>query len=125
MARTGHAVRRVPLIGLAALWWWAVLRLLFAPGAGTLEGTVAAGGWGLSLLPVHCVAKSRAAGALETGRWRRALAGKGPAVTTGAVAAAGAGAEGEDMAGAEDAVVDWPPGELRPPPEEWDEPRGV
>lgn len=74
----GRTVRRVSLIGLAALWWWAVLRLLLVPGAGTLEGTVAAGGWGLSLLPVHCTAKSRAAGALEKGRWRRAFTGAGP-----------------------------------------------
>ncbi|MFJ6297223.1 hypothetical protein ACIQJX_28200 [Streptomyces griseoviridis] len=66
-------VRRGVLIGLGLLWWWAVLRLTLAPGAaGVLEGTVAAGGWGLSLLPVHCVAKSRAAGAVATGRWRNA-----------------------------------------------------
>lgn len=50
--------RRVPLTVLAAvvgcLWFWAVLRLLLAPGqAGLVEGAVAAGGWGLSLLPVH------------------------------------------------------------------------
>ncbi|MFF8292959.1 hypothetical protein ACF068_27560 [Streptomyces sp. NPDC016309] len=55
--------RRVPLLALAlvlgGLWWWAVLRLLLAPGqAGLVEGTVAAGGWGLSLLPVH-VASAR------------------------------------------------------------------
>ncbi|WP_239149386.1 hypothetical protein [Streptomyces sp. SID12501] len=49
------------LLGLGAVWWWAVLRLALAPGAGVLEGTVAAGGWGLSLLPVHCVPKARAA----------------------------------------------------------------
>ncbi|MGI5480270.1 hypothetical protein [Streptomyces lavendofoliae] len=53
--------RRVPLPALAlvlaamgGLWWWAVLRLALAPGqAGLVEATVAAGGWGLSLLPVH------------------------------------------------------------------------
>ncbi|MEU8528977.1 MULTISPECIES: hypothetical protein [Streptomyces] len=50
--------RRVPLTVLAVvvgcLWFWAVLRLLLAPGqAGLVEGAVAAGGWGLSLLPVH------------------------------------------------------------------------
>ncbi|MDL2075604.1 hypothetical protein QNN03_04045 [Streptomyces sp. GXMU-J15] len=59
-------------LGLGTLWWWAVLRLAVAPDAGALEGAVAAGGWGLSLLPVHCVPKSRAAGALESGRWARA-----------------------------------------------------
>ncbi|MEU6980663.1 MULTISPECIES: hypothetical protein [unclassified Streptomyces] len=61
--------RRVPLVtlmlvavGLVAggLWWWAVLRLLLVPGeAGPVEGAVAAGGWGLSLLPVHVAASSR------------------------------------------------------------------
>lgn len=44
-----------------ALWWWAVLRLTLAPDAGVLEGAVAAGGWGLSLLPVHCVSRDEAA----------------------------------------------------------------
>lgn len=48
------AVRWVPALVVGALWWWAVVRLLAAPEeAGVLEGTVAAGGWGLSLLPVH------------------------------------------------------------------------
>ncbi|MER5205847.1 hypothetical protein [Streptomyces sp. NPDC002825] len=60
--------RRVPLVtlalfacGLAAggLWWWAVLRLMLLPGqTGPVEGAVAAGGWGLSLLPVHVAASS-------------------------------------------------------------------
>ncbi|MEU7554400.1 hypothetical protein AB0B01_19025 [Streptomyces sp. NPDC044571] len=40
---------------IGALWWWAVLRLALAPAeAGPVEGTVAVGGWGLGLLPVHC-----------------------------------------------------------------------
>ncbi|MER7486776.1 hypothetical protein ABTY20_12930 [Streptomyces sp. NPDC126497] len=47
-------------------------RLLLAPGAGAVEGAVVAGGWGLGLLPVHCVPKTRAEGALAAGRWRRA-----------------------------------------------------
>ncbi|MFI8965204.1 hypothetical protein ACIGO8_24185 [Streptomyces sp. NPDC053493] len=61
--------RRVPLVtlmlgaaGLVAggLWWWAVVRLLLVPGdTGPVEGAVAAGGWGLSLLPVHVAASSR------------------------------------------------------------------
>ncbi|MFE1443810.1 hypothetical protein [Streptomyces sp. NPDC058739] len=59
-------------LGFGALWWWAVVRLAVTPDAGVLEGAVAAGGWGLSLLPVHCVPKGRAAGALATGRWVRA-----------------------------------------------------
>ncbi|GAA2288241.1 hypothetical protein GCM10010415_69540 [Streptomyces atrovirens] len=65
-------VRRGAVLGLGALWWWAVARLLLAPDAGVVEGAVAAGGWGLSLLPVHCVPKARAEGALAAGRWRRA-----------------------------------------------------
>ncbi|MFF8673265.1 hypothetical protein [Streptomyces sp. NPDC015242] len=60
--------------GLGALWWWAVVRLVVAPGAGVLEATVAAGGWGLSVLPVHCVPKGRASGVVVgAGRLRRAL----------------------------------------------------
>ncbi|MEU3692581.1 hypothetical protein [Streptomyces narbonensis] len=64
--------RRVPpatlalvAVGLVAggLWWWAVLRLLLVPGdAGIVEGAVAAGGWGLSLLPVHVAASARRSG---------------------------------------------------------------
>jgi hypothetical protein len=60
------------VLGLGALWWWAVLRLALSPDAGALEGAVAAGGWGLSLLPVHCVPKARAVGAVAAGRWARA-----------------------------------------------------
>ncbi|MGW0122606.1 hypothetical protein [Streptomyces sp. NPDC003327] len=75
--------RRVPLVtltliavGLAAggLWWWAVLRLLLAPGeAGTVEGAVAAGGWGLSLLPVHVAASTGRSGGRRPARLTRAL----------------------------------------------------
>ncbi|MFD4792397.1 hypothetical protein [Streptomyces anulatus] len=46
--------RCVPALVLGGLWWWAVLRLVLRPEqAGLVEGAVAAGGWGLSLLPVH------------------------------------------------------------------------
>ncbi|WP_078969325.1 hypothetical protein [Streptomyces cyaneogriseus] len=68
----GRTVRRGVVLGLGALWWWAVLRLAVAPGAGVLEGAVAAGGWGLSVLPVHCAHHERAVGAVRAGRWRRA-----------------------------------------------------
>ncbi|WP_137992932.1 hypothetical protein [Streptomyces vilmorinianum] len=64
--------RRVPLVtlvwiagGLVAggLWWWAVLRLALVPEqSGLVEGAVAAGGWGLSLLPVHVTASAGAGG---------------------------------------------------------------
>ncbi|WP_254394668.1 hypothetical protein [Streptomyces sp. AC512_CC834] len=70
---SARAARRAAALGLGVLWWWAVLRLVLAPGAGVLEGTVAVGGWGLSVLPVHCVPRRSAAGALGAGRWRRAL----------------------------------------------------
>ncbi|WP_435859360.1 hypothetical protein [Streptomyces neyagawaensis] len=50
-------VRWGATLGLGALWWWGVLRLAVAPDAGAVEGAVVAGGWGLSLLPVHCVPK--------------------------------------------------------------------
>ncbi|QNE74593.1 hypothetical protein F0344_08195 [Streptomyces finlayi] len=55
--------RWVPALVLGGLWWWAVLRLVLEPvHAGVIEGAVAAGGWGLSLLPVHVTATARPAG---------------------------------------------------------------
>ncbi|MFE6224758.1 hypothetical protein [Streptomyces sp. NPDC057854] len=83
--------RRVPLVTLTliavglvvgGLWWWAVLRLLLVPGeSGAVEGAVAAGGWGLSLLPVHVAASSRPARLLTASRlttaWRRRRSGAG------------------------------------------------
>nr|WP_037678772.1 hypothetical protein [Streptomyces albus] len=43
------------VLALAGVWWWAVLRLALSPGrAGVVEAAVAASGWGLGLLPVHC-----------------------------------------------------------------------
>ncbi|MFF5366667.1 hypothetical protein [Streptomyces sp. NPDC013187] len=57
-------------LGLGVLWWWAVLRLVAVPEAGVLEAAVAAGGWGLSVLPVHCVPKRQARGVVGAGRWR-------------------------------------------------------
>ncbi|MFE6628196.1 hypothetical protein ACFVNB_13185 [Streptomyces rochei] len=70
---SARAARRAAALGLGALWWWAVLRLALEPGAGVLEGAVAVGGWGLSVLPVHCVPRRQAAGAVGRERWRRAL----------------------------------------------------
>ncbi|MFG3155120.1 hypothetical protein ACGF7W_24065 [Streptomyces sp. NPDC048219] len=74
---TSATVRRSAALGLGALWCWAVLRLLLVPGAGAVEGAVAAGGWGLSVLPVHCVPRNRAVSAVGAGRWRTALRGGG------------------------------------------------
>ncbi|MFF2009865.1 hypothetical protein ACFVWY_12435 [Streptomyces sp. NPDC058195] len=64
-------VRRwVPPLVLGGLWWWAVLRLVLVPAdAGLVEGAVAAGGWGLSLLPVHAAAAAGPPGAGTGGRW--------------------------------------------------------
>ncbi|MFI5977085.1 hypothetical protein [Streptomyces sp. NPDC051452] len=72
IVRRGSAVRWGAALGLGALWWWAALRLALGEDAGVLEGAVVAGGWGLSLLPVHCVPKGGATGALSAGRWRGA-----------------------------------------------------
>ncbi|MEU6935859.1 hypothetical protein ABZ943_03955 [Streptomyces rubiginosohelvolus] len=72
--------RWVPALVLGGLWWWAVLRLVLRPDqAGLVEGAVAAGGWGLSLLPVHVASvvplgPSRGSGASPgrlTRAWRR------------------------------------------------------
>ncbi|MCB5169366.1 hypothetical protein LG634_31725 [Streptomyces bambusae] len=82
---------RTPLLVAAAvaggvLWWWAVLRLALVPGrTGVVEGAVAVGGWGLSLLPVHCVPLARAAGVSEARR-----RGEGPVGRAVAGMAAGA-----------------------------------
>jgi hypothetical protein len=53
--------RRVllPALALGGVWWWAVLRIAMVPEqAGLVEGAVAAGGWGLSLLPVHVASQA-------------------------------------------------------------------
>ncbi|MEU6120898.1 hypothetical protein [Streptomyces sp. NPDC047123] len=63
-----RVLRWAPALVFGALWWWGVLRLAFAPDAGVLEGAVAAGGWGLSVLPVHSVSKARAAGVAGAGK---------------------------------------------------------
>jgi hypothetical protein len=67
----GRIVRGGAALGLGALWWWSVLRLALVPDAGVLEGAVVAGGWGLSLLPVHCVPKGRRGGGRRGGSTRR------------------------------------------------------
>ncbi|MEC4015906.1 hypothetical protein [Streptomyces sp. H27-D2] len=58
--RVRGPVRWVIAIALGCLWWGAVLRLAVQPSrAGPVEGVLAVGGWGLSLLPVHCVPWTR------------------------------------------------------------------
>ncbi len=55
-------VRWVLALALGGVWWWSVLRLAIQPGeAGPVEGALAVGGWGLSLLPVHCGPSPRSA----------------------------------------------------------------
>lgn len=50
-------VHRLLALLVGGVWGWATFRLFAQPGGrvGMVEGLVAAGGWGLSLLPVHCV----------------------------------------------------------------------
>ncbi|MFD0310496.1 hypothetical protein [Streptomyces sp. NPDC127119] len=86
--RVGRIARWGLALGAGGLWWWAVIRLAFAADAGVLEGAVAAGGWGLSLLPVHCVPKGRAVGAAGSDQWMRRASGawrrwRGPLVERG------------------------------------------
>jgi hypothetical protein len=94
MARYGNVV--VPVAALAlvtaavaggALWWWAALRLVLAPErAGAAEAVMFAGGWGLSLLPVHVTAfRGRTgSGTGPVGRlgsvWRRPVKREPPCV---------------------------------------------
>nr|WP_251064387.1 hypothetical protein [Streptomyces sp. ISL-44] len=71
-------------LAVGVLWWWAVLRLALAPAeSGPVEGAVAVGGWGLGLLPVHCVPgpvrkAAAAAGATRASTLRRSGAESGP-----------------------------------------------
>ncbi|MFG3094079.1 hypothetical protein [Streptomyces sp. NPDC048202] len=96
----GRIVRWGAGLGFGAVWWWAVLRLTLGDGAGVLEGSVVLGGWGLGVLPVHCVAKDRAEGAVRTGRWREAWRGAGEGAGEGEGAEAGAGVTRSGEAGA-------------------------
>ncbi|MCX5086487.1 MULTISPECIES: hypothetical protein [Streptomyces] len=91
-----RTARWIPAVAFGALWWWGLLRLAFSPDAGAFEGAVAAGGWGLSLLPVHTVPKSRAAGAVGSLRPGGTSAGatRPPGASAGAAGAGGAPVEG-------------------------------
>jgi hypothetical protein len=68
----GRIARWALALGFAAVWWWAVLRIALGQGPGVLEAAVAAGGWGLSLLPVHCVPETQGVGGVLSGRWAAA-----------------------------------------------------
>ncbi|MGW4034313.1 hypothetical protein ACWEFL_34310 [Streptomyces sp. NPDC004838] len=84
MARRVSAHVPVAALGLGlavlvggGLWWWAVMRLVIVPErTGLVEGAMAAGGWGLSLLPVHATAfRGPSGGAGVTRAWRRRRSG--------------------------------------------------
>ncbi|WP_442814885.1 hypothetical protein OG730_11990 [Streptomyces sp. NBC_01298] len=82
-------------LSVGVLWWWAVLRLVLAPAeAGPVEGAVAVGGWGLGLLPVHCVP-----GPLG-GRRRRGAAGGVRGAGGGAAGGGGVAGEGGEWSAA-------------------------
>ncbi|MFJ1748616.1 hypothetical protein ACIOJD_20540 [Streptomyces sp. NPDC088116] len=62
----------LPALALGGLWWWAVLRIALEPEhTGLVEGAVAAGGWGLSLLPVHAASSRRRQGQQPVRRGQR------------------------------------------------------
>ena len=49
-----RSVRWAVAMAGGALWWWAVLRLAVQPArTGPVEGMIAAGGWGLGLIPLR------------------------------------------------------------------------
>ncbi|MFF0835093.1 MULTISPECIES: hypothetical protein [unclassified Streptomyces] len=101
-----RVVRRGIVLGLGALWWWAVLRIAFGHGAGALEGAVAIGGWGLSVLPVHCVPEGRAAGAVAAGRWTAAWRGESATGAASTLCPAGVGSSLPDVAGLDAGAAD-------------------
>ncbi len=92
------AVSRPPVVSalaltVGALWWWAVLRLVLVPAeTGAVEGAVAVGGWGLGLLPVHCVPAPLRRARLRAGRDAPNGCAADPGGDgTGSMGAAGAG----------------------------------
>ncbi|GAA0390446.1 hypothetical protein [Streptomyces luteireticuli] len=56
-----RAVARAASLAPVVVWAWAVHRLGAGGGAGPVE-SLAAAGWGLGLLPVHCVPWARPRG---------------------------------------------------------------
>ncbi|MYT36124.1 hypothetical protein GTY66_08650 [Streptomyces sp. SID8356] len=104
-------VRRwVPALALGGLWWWAVLRLALQPEqAGLVEGAVAAGGWGLSLLPVHvaAVAGGKSAGGVGAGSGSVPAEGSGSGVERGSGADSGPASARGAGSGAVEAVTGW------------------
>nr|WP_078962258.1 hypothetical protein [Streptomyces hygroscopicus] len=94
--RGRRPVRWVVALALGGVWWWSVLRLAVQPGeAGPVEGAFAAGGWGLSLLPVHCGPSPRRGGSAPRRGGTRGIRGGGPPGQGGP----GHGGPGQDGAG--------------------------
>lgn len=70
-SRPRGAAGRAVLLVLGCVWWWAAVRLAVQPGRlGAVDGLVGAGGWGLSLLPVHCVPRNGRESRIAAA-WRR------------------------------------------------------
>ncbi|MBC3981157.1 hypothetical protein H8N01_00835, partial [Streptomyces sp. AC536] len=72
------AVRLAGALLLSGAWGWAVLwTAAESAPAGPVEGVLLAGGWGLSLLPVHCVpaGRRRNGGERSSGRARHGARG--------------------------------------------------
>ncbi|TXS38635.1 hypothetical protein EAO72_36370 [Streptomyces sp. or43] len=96
-------VRRwAPALVLGGVWWWAVLRLVLEPAhAGPVEAAVAAGGWGLSLLPVHVTETIRPMGIFDagTGLLRRCAGGARETVRNWQSLISGSAIPGSSMPG--------------------------
>lgn len=55
-----HRIRIAAAVVLGIVWWTAVLKLTLQPGpAGFVDGVLAAGGWGLGLIPLHTTERVR------------------------------------------------------------------
>ena len=68
--RALSSVRWAAALLLGLVWWWAVLRVALQPArSGPVEQGLAAGGWTLSVLPVHAAPRQRRSpAAAKTGR---------------------------------------------------------
>lgn len=84
MGISGGALRRTSgrllrLSGTAA-WCWALWRLVARPGdSGPLEASLAASGWGLSVIPVHVTPRGRTSRPQRSGAGRPGSAPPGSA----------------------------------------------
>ncbi|MGW7050320.1 hypothetical protein [Streptomyces sp. NPDC054887] len=88
----GRRAVLVAALVLGAVWWCAVLRLMLVPErTGVVEGAVAAGGWGLSLLPVHAVSPAAAGVDARRRRGNRRTPGLGAHTASGLARALGRG----------------------------------